>query len=70
MIYDIPKPEISPSFTIEDIHKIREWNYERTKDATFAESSRHFFNLAAELNTVMSAEAYEQNCFEFDVYQK
>ena len=28
---NIPKPEISPDFTIEDIHKIREWNYERRK---------------------------------------
>ena len=34
MIHDIPKPDISPAFTIEDIHKIREWNYERLKDAT------------------------------------
>ena len=33
MIYDIPMPNISPAFTIEDIHKIREWNYERLKDA-------------------------------------
>jgi len=32
--YDVPKPDISPNFTIEDIHKIREWNYERLKDAT------------------------------------
>ena len=34
MIYDIPKPDISPAFTIKDIHKIREWEYERLKDAT------------------------------------
>jgi len=34
MIYNIPKPEISPAFTIDDIHKIREWHYERLKDAT------------------------------------
>jgi hypothetical protein len=34
MIHEIPKPDISPAFTIEDIHKIREWNYERLKDAT------------------------------------
>ena len=27
----IPKLEISPDFTIKDIHKIREWNYERRK---------------------------------------
>ncbi len=37
MIYDIPKPEISPAFTVEDIHKIREWDYERLKDATLEE---------------------------------
>jgi len=37
MIHDIPKPEISPDFTIDDIHKIREWNYERRKDATMEE---------------------------------
>jgi hypothetical protein len=37
MIHDIPKPIISPQFTIEDIHKIREWNYERLKDATVTE---------------------------------
>jgi broad specificity phosphatase PhoE len=34
---DIPEPELSPDFTIEDIHKIREWNYERLKDATVEE---------------------------------
>jgi hypothetical protein len=34
MIHDVPKPDISPDFTIEDIHKIRAWNYERLKDAT------------------------------------
>jgi hypothetical protein len=37
MIYKIPKPELSPDFTIDDIHKIREWNYERLKDATYEE---------------------------------
>jgi len=37
MIHNIPKPEISPAFTIDDIHKIREWHYERLKDATYEE---------------------------------
>ena len=37
MIHEIPKPEISPAFTIKDIHKIREWEYERLKDATSEE---------------------------------
>jgi len=31
---DIPKPEISPAFTLEDIRKIRNWNYERRKGMT------------------------------------
>jgi len=35
--YDIPEPMISPDFTINDIHKIRFWNYERLKDATIEE---------------------------------
>lgn len=34
MIREVPKPKISAEFSIEDIHKIREWNYERMKDAT------------------------------------
>ena len=34
MIHDIPKPDISPAFTIKDIHRIREWEHERLKDAT------------------------------------
>ncbi|GBR74660.1 hypothetical protein NO1_1798 [Candidatus Termititenax aidoneus] len=37
MINNIPQPEISAAFTIEDIHKIREWNYERRKNMTAAE---------------------------------
>jgi len=37
MIHNIPKPELSPEFTIDDIHKLREWNYERLKDATSEE---------------------------------
>jgi hypothetical protein len=30
-------PATSPDFTIEDIHKIREWTYERLKDASIQE---------------------------------
>jgi len=37
MIHEVPKPNISPNFTIEDIDKIREWNYMRLKDATVEE---------------------------------
>lgn len=31
------KPNISPNFTVDDIHKVREWNYERRKNMTNAE---------------------------------
>lgn len=31
------RPDISPDFTIEDIHKIREYNYERRKNMSFEE---------------------------------
>jgi len=31
MANNIPLPDISPAFIIEDIHKIREWTYERHK---------------------------------------
>ncbi|MDR0903086.1 MAG: hypothetical protein LBM59_00450 [Ruminococcus sp.] len=41
MIHDIPKPNISEKFTNEDIHKIREWNYERFKDATIDERNEY-----------------------------
>ena len=37
MIHDIPKPAISKAFTVDDIHKIREWNHARLKDATITE---------------------------------
>jgi hypothetical protein len=33
---------ISPDFTIEDIHKIRERNYEITKDMTIDEKLRYY----------------------------
>lgn len=40
MIMD--KPVISPDFTIEDIHKIREYNYEVTKNMTIEEKIAYY----------------------------
>ena len=37
------KPNISPDFTVEDIHKIREYHYELTKDMSF-EERREFYS--------------------------
>lgn len=30
----VKKPEFNDSFSVEDIHKLREYNYEETKDLT------------------------------------
>ncbi len=38
----VEEPIISPDFTIEDIHKIREYYYEVTKDMTDEERIRYF----------------------------
>jgi len=37
MINTIPEPDLSPDFTIDDIHKIREWHYRQLKDAAIEE---------------------------------
>ena len=36
------KPIISPDFTIEDIHKIREYNYEVTKNMSIEEKIAYY----------------------------
>lgn len=36
------KPVLSPNFTIEDIHKLREYNYEMTKYMTTEEKLLYY----------------------------
>ena len=36
------KPVLSPNFTIEDIHKLREYNYEITKNMTDEERMDYY----------------------------
>ena len=64
MIRNLPKPTLSPNFTIDDIHKIREWNYERLKDSTFeermAESQNKMAVYAKSLNLVFDP---IKNCY-------
>lgn len=36
------KPVLSPDFTIEDIHKLREYNYEMTKHMTDQERMDYY----------------------------
>jgi hypothetical protein len=46
--YDIPKPVLSPQFTLDDIEKLHEWDYERLKDATVEEQLDLIHREAAE----------------------
>ena len=50
----IMKPlEISPDFTIEDIHKIREYNYEMTKNMTNQEKTNYYNEGAKEVQRIL-----------------
>lgn len=44
----VTMPEISPDFTIDDIHKIREYHYELTKDMSRQEKMDFYNNGARE----------------------
>ena len=55
MTNNVRMPDISVNFTIKDIHKIREYNYERQKNMTDEEkikdthiSAQEFLNYMAE----------------------
>ncbi|GHU89673.1 hypothetical protein FACS189476_08930 [Spirochaetia bacterium] len=54
--HDIPKPKLSPNFTLDDIHKIREWNYERLKDATVDEQLADIHKRAEPLTLELNAQ--------------
>ena len=55
MIHTVPKPELSPDFTMEDIRKIREWNAEQLKDATPDEVSAFYAQSTKEFTAKMEA---------------
>jgi hypothetical protein len=48
------KPNISPNFTIEDIHKIREYHYELTKDMPFEEKAAFYSDGAKEFQNYLA----------------
>jgi len=62
MIHDIPKPEISPDFTIKDIHKIREWEHERLKDATREEHHADTARRTEEALKRLGLTSYKELC--------
>ena len=45
--------DISPDFTIEDIHKIREYNYEMTKNMTNQEKTNYYNEGAKEVQRIL-----------------
>lgn len=44
------KPVLSPDFTIEDIHKVREYNYYQTKDMTSQERMDYYNSRGLEVH--------------------
>jgi len=54
MTIDIPKPDISPNFTIDDIHKIREWHHEKQKGMTTAEIVEDIHKGASEFEALLA----------------
>lgn len=47
------KPILSSDFTIEDIHKIREYNYYITKDMTIREKSDYYNSQGLEVHQII-----------------
>lgn len=47
------KPILSSDFTIEDIHKIREYNYYLTKDMTIREKSDYYNSQGLEVHQMI-----------------
>jgi hypothetical protein len=49
------KPEISENFTVEDIHKIREYHYELTKDMTTEQRATFYHDGAREFKAYLES---------------
>ena len=47
------KPDLSPDFTIEDIHKLREYNYYQTKDMKPQERLDYYNNRGLEVHKII-----------------
>lgn len=47
------KPVLSPNFTIEDIHKLREYNYFQTKNMTQKERSDYYNSQGLEVHQMI-----------------
>lgn len=54
------KPNISPDFTIDDIHKLREHNYNTTKDMTIDERNAYYKSKAEKIRTELETRKKEK----------
>ena len=59
------KPILSPNFTIEDIHKLREYNYYITKDMT-PQERRNYYN---EKGMAFQREIEAARCRKYNAFQ-
>jgi hypothetical protein len=55
MTYTSPKPAISPDFTMDDIHRLREWHYDCTKDIPRRERQEHYHRIALQVQREITA---------------
>lgn len=55
------KPILSPKFTIEDIHKLREYNYYQTKDMTSEERMDYYNSRGMEVHREIQSRKHERN---------
>ena len=58
------KPTLSPLFTIEDIHKLREYNYRLTKDMTPQERMDFYNNAGRAFQEEIERERQAKNHME------
>lgn len=58
------KPILSPDFTIEDIHKLREYNYYLTKDMTLQEQMDFYNNYGLEVHQKIQKQKLESQISE------
>ncbi len=55
------KPVLSPNFTIEDIHKLREYNYYKTKDMTPQERMDYYNCQGVEIHKKIQSRKLQKN---------
>lgn len=55
------KPVLSPNFTIEDIHKLREYNYHQTKNLNSQERIDYYNNRGLEIHRIIQERKSKKN---------